>query len=223
MDLTAGAMSEEQSYLCPPRQGSCGFASQLFSSLTKLKDRNSFVLLRCICLCGTMWDCGICLCSFHWAPPPGFLWADICSDWGEPLGNIASCIAQVLTCKHHRCAEVSGFVRVSEPASLRSLCFVSLWVSCVDAFAYMENVVIIFSPSPAPVPFALLALGHFQLNGACQGQPSAVGLGANTPHLHLRYFLPQACLGGGQGIGAFFPIFFFSWYLITSNRQTVGS
>lgn len=114
-------------------------------------------------------------------------------------------------------------MRVSEPASLRSLCFVSLWVSCVDAFAYMENVVIIFSPSPAPVPFALLALGHFQLNGACQGQSSAVGLGANTPHLHLRYFLPQACLGGGQGIGAFFPIFFFSWYLINSNRQTVGS
>lgn len=142
--------------------------------------------------------------------------------WGEPLGNTASCIAQVLTCKHHRCAEVSGFVRVSEPASLRSLCFVSLWVSCMDAFAYMENVVIVFSPSPAPVAFALLALGHFQLNGACQGQPSAVGLGEHPPSAPSLFPSPGVP-GGGQGIGAFFPIFFFSWYLITSSRGPEGS
>lgn len=81
-------------------------------------------------------------------------------------GTSACCIVQVFTCRHRRCMEVSGFVQVSEPASLRSLCFVSLWVSCVDAFAYMESVVIIFSPSPASVPFSLLTRGHFQLNGA---------------------------------------------------------
>lgn len=133
----------------------------------------------------------------------------VSAQMGEPLGSIASCVAQVFTCKHHRCMEVSGFVRVSEPASLRSLCFVSLWVSCADAFAYMENVVIIFSPSPAPVPFALPTRRHFQLNGVCRGQPSAVGLGANSPHLHRRYFLPQAWLGGAQGTGSVFSFFFF--------------
>lgn len=52
------------------------------------------------------------------------------------------------------------------------------------------------------------------------------GAGGEHPPLHLRYSLPQACLGGAQGIGAFFSFFFFyffSWYLITSSRQTVGS
>lgn len=77
VDLAAGAMSGEL------RQGSFGFASQLFSSLTKLMDRNSFLLLRCICLCRRTWDCGICVCSFYWALQPGFLWAGICSDGGN--------------------------------------------------------------------------------------------------------------------------------------------
>lgn len=65
------------------RQGSSGFAQQLFSSLTKLMDRNSFILLRCICLCRRTWDCGICVYSFYWAPQPGFLWVGICSDMGN--------------------------------------------------------------------------------------------------------------------------------------------
>lgn len=170
-------------------------------------DRNSFVLLRCICLCRRTWDCGICVCSFYWASQSGFLWALL--TWGEPLGSITSRVVQVFTCKHRRCTEVSGFVRVSEPASLRSLCFVSLWVSCADAFAYMENVVIIFSPSPASVPFALPTRGHFQLNGVCRGQPSVMGLGANTPHLHLRYFLPPGVAGGWSRHRGHFFLFFF--------------
>lgn len=65
------------------RQSSFGFAAQLFSSLTKLMDGNSFILLRCICLCRRAWDCGICVCSFCWAPQPGFLWADTYSDGGN--------------------------------------------------------------------------------------------------------------------------------------------
>lgn len=127
-----------------------------------------------------------------------FLWADICSDGGNLWA------ASHLTMRRSSCANAR---RVSDPASLRSLCFVSPWVSCADAFAYMENVVIIFSPSLAPVPFALPTRGHVQMNSACQGQPSAVGLGANTPHLNLHCFLPQAWLRGGQGTGHIFSYF----------------
>lgn len=88
-----------------PRQGFFGFASQLFSSLTKPMIRNSFLLLRCICLCRRMWDCDICVCSFCWAPQQGFLWAGTCSDGG----NLGAALHLML--RRSSCASTIGVRR----------------------------------------------------------------------------------------------------------------
>lgn len=107
-------------------------------------------------------------------------------------------------------AEVSGFVRVSEPASLRSLCFVSLWVSCVDAFAYMEKRCHHLLPLPSSRSLCSAGSWAFPAERSLPRPAKRGGAGGvHPPICTFAISFPRRAWGVVRALGRF-SLFFFS-------------
>lgn len=136
------------------RQGSVGFASQLVSFLTKLTDRNSFLLLRCIWFWRRTWVVA-------------FVLAACAVLLSEALFGLLSAGMGGGTCELHRTRASSVYGGVRLCAGLGGLFVLSPSEYLVQMHLHIWKT-LSSSPPPSPAHAALPTRGHFQLNDAAE-------------------------------------------------------